>query len=77
MTAPITLLGIAAAILVAPAHADDPAPEPPTPYQIAGPDGPRLPGSQILPPICGVYMRGCGFTYSPDTGTWQPSVTDR
>jgi hypothetical protein len=55
------------------AHADDtPTPTPP-PYVINGPAGPILPGNQQLPPICAAYMRACGFTYDPATGTWRPS----
>ena len=83
MTTRIALFGVtvAAAVLIAPMapiHVDDPQPPPPAPpYQIATPDGPALPGNEVLPPICGVYMRGCGFTYSPDTGTWQPSAFDK
>jgi hypothetical protein len=64
---------IAAVLGAAPAHAD-PTPAPPTPYQVPGPGGPVLPGNEVLPPICGVYMRACGFTYDPGTGTWGPSA---
>jgi hypothetical protein len=46
------------------AHADD------DPYQI-GPNYPGLPGNQIYPPVCAQYMPACGFTFDPDTQTWQ------
>ncbi len=36
-----------------------------------GPDGPKFPGVQTFPPICGTNMLACGFTYDPGTGTWQ------
>jgi hypothetical protein len=70
-------VSLMAAILVgaAPAHADDPAPSPSVPYQVQGPDGPVLPGNQVLPPICAHAMRACGYTLDPGTMTWRPSGT--
>jgi hypothetical protein len=56
-----------AVVLAAPAHAD-PTPSPIVPM----PGGSWLPGNQVLPPVCGVYMQGCGLRYDPGSGTWQP-----
>jgi hypothetical protein len=70
-----TLFGVAfaATVLVAPIAVDDPTP--PTPYQVPGPDGPVLPGNQVLPPVCLHAMRACGYTLDPGTMTWRPSGT--
>jgi hypothetical protein len=78
MSARTALAAVAAVLAVqgaAPAHAD-PTPAPPTPYQIAGPDGPMLPGNQILPPVCAHAMRACGYTLDPVTMTWRPRGAD-
>jgi hypothetical protein len=72
-TAAAAVATLPAVLGAAPAHADDPTPSPAP--QIPTQDGPvLLPGNQVLPPICGVYMRGCGFTYDPGAGTWGPSA---
>jgi hypothetical protein len=68
------LAALLAALGAAPAHAD-PAPEPPTPYQIAGPDGPLLPVNEVLPPVCAHAMQTCGFFLDPGTMTWLPRGT--
>jgi hypothetical protein len=69
---------IALALALVPTGRDmvlcDPSPSPTVPYQVPGPSGPVLPANEVLPPICGVYMRACGFTYDPGTGTWGPSA---
>jgi len=50
----------------------DPDPTPPGPaYQIPGPDGPVLPGTQVWPPRCLRQPAPC-FDYNPSTGTWAP-----
>jgi hypothetical protein len=69
-------VSLTAAILVgaAPAHADDPTPEPPTPYQIPTQDGPVLPGNEVLPPVCAHAMQACGYSLDPGTMTWRPRV---
>lgn len=64
---------VAALVGAPPAHADDPTP-PPTPYQIQGPDGPVLPGNQVLPPVCARAMQACGYSLDPGTMTWRPKV---
>lgn len=50
------------------AHAD-PTP-PPSPYQIAGPNGPVVGGLRTLPPICAAQPRACAGDWDPNSGTW-------
>jgi hypothetical protein len=70
-----TLLLVAiAALLSAPAAAADPDPSPPP--IVPTHEGAWLPGNEILPPVCGVQMRACGYWYDPATGTWRPEGTD-
>jgi hypothetical protein len=71
-TALAAVVTVLAVLGTPPAHADDPTPSPPTPYQVPTQDGPVLPGNQILPPVCAHAMQACGFDYDPATGTWRP-----
>ena len=65
LSAALIAAGVA---FVTPASAD-PTP-PPSPYQIAGPNGPTVGGLRTLPPICAVQPRACAGSWSPDQGTW-------
>jgi hypothetical protein len=64
---------VVAMVVAAPGTAGaDPTPAPTPGYQIPTPNGPAFPGVQTYPPQCLRNMLACGFTWRPDTGTWQP-----
>ena len=63
---------VGALVVAAPGSAGaDPTPPPQPGYQIPTPDGPKFPGVQTFPPICGTSPLSCALWYDPATGTWQ------
>jgi hypothetical protein len=74
LTATLAAL-VTAAVASAGVASADPTPAPSPGYQIPSPSGPEFPGAQVYPPRCLRAMLAYGFTWSPDTGTWEPSRT--